>query len=556
MSIGSNARRTLKVMLDYGKPISARKIVAKTHSDSLAVAMRLKRLRELKYVERTIEGEYIITELGKTALASPEIQSALVLKKVHGPEEPEVHQGTVLGGRYVLETLLGKGTYGSVWKATDKSLERTVAVKLLHGGMKDFGQLKTEGKALSALSHKNILVVHDLDSDKEHGWLIMELIDGPSLQEYLISKVNEGKWLPLKEACSIIEQCLEALEFAHDKNRVHGDIKPANIFLPKTGEVKLGDFGVAKILGGEILDREYAPGYDRRLGSSSYAAPEVLSGQPRDFQSDLFSVGVLAYVLLTQRHPFMHESGLVPIPELVKSTTYLPPKPSELVKDIPEKYENIMMRLLEKDKSKRYLKARDVLDEWREQIQVVQCPSCSTENPIQNKFCGQCGSDLRVVSKAEPQPEKDLSASLALFTAGRSQDAIQLIKQSLQKKPNFAKGWSHLGYMLNYERRYEEAEEACTKSIKYDSKPSPPYQTRGFARSNLGRFSEAISDFTEALERETDKRRQSMILYQRGYARKLSGDFEEALKDALSALELDGTNVKARALKESLEPLI
>jgi len=547
MSIGPRTKHILLVMMEYGKPIAASKIVEKTHLDRVAVAVSLRRLREIKYVEKTEEGNYVITEKGKSALVSPKIQS---------PDEHENLKGTVLGERYVLESLIGKGTYGSAWKATDKSLERTVAVKLLHGGVKDFEQLKTEGKALSALSHKNILVVHDLGSDKEHGWLVMELIDGPSLQEYLMSKVNEGKWLLLKEACSIVEQCLEALEFAHDKGRVHGDIKPANIFLPKTGEVKLGDFGVAKILSGEISKREYPYGYDRRLGSSSYAAPEVLDGQPRDFQSDLFSVGVLAYVLLTGKHPFMHESGLVPIPELVKNPAYLPRKPSEFVKDIPEKYENIVMRLLEKDKSKRYLKAREVLDEWREEIQVVQCPSCNAENPIQNKFCGQCGSDLRVVSKVGSESEKDLSASFALFTAGRSQDAIQLIRQSLQKKANFAKGWGHLGYMLNYERRYEEAEEACTKSIRIDSKPSQPYQTRGFARSNLGKFSDAVSDFTEAFKREPDKRRQSLILYQRGYAWRLSGNFAEAMKDATAALELDETNAKARRLKESLEPLV
>jgi len=547
MSVGPKIKSILLFLKDQGKPVAVRRIAEKTKLPEGAVRFFLRKLSEIKYVEKNGQGNYIITEAGRDVLSPPKAES---------PDKHGDLKGTILGGKYELEALIGKGTYGSVWKATDKSLDRTVAVKLLHGGIRDFGQLKKEGKALSALSHKNIVVVHGLDSDKEHGWLVMEFIEGPSLEEYLRNKVNEGKWVSLKEACSIVGQCLEALEFAHDKNRVHGDIKPANIFLPKTGEVKLGDFGVAKVLGTENSKKEYPAGYDRRLGSSSCAAPEVLNGQPRDFQSDLFSVGVLAYILLTRKHPFMHESGLVPIPELVQSPTYFPPKPSELVKDIPEKYEKIIMRLLEKDKSKRYLKAREVLDEWREEILVVQCPSCNAENPVQNKFCGQCGKDLRVASKAKSEPEKDLSASFTLFTAGRSEDAIQLMKQSLQKNADFAKGWSQFGYMLNYQRRYEEAEDACNKSIKIDPKPSPPYQTRGFARSNLGKFSEAISDFTEALKRESDKRRQSLILYQRGYARKLSGNFKAALQDAIAALELDETNVKARRLKESLEPLV
>jgi serine/threonine protein kinase len=385
----------------------------------------------------------------------------------------------------------------------------------------------------------------------------MELIDGPSLEEYLKNMVDQGKWPSFEESKKIVEQLLEALEYAHDKSRVHGDIKPANIFLPVTGEAKLGDFGVAKILGNPAETKEeYPPGYARRLGSSSCAAPEILKGQPRDFQSDLFSVGIVAYLLLIGQHPFMHKSGLIPIPELIKSDTFVPKRPKELVESIPEKYDNIVMRLLEKDKSKRYQKAREVLDEWREKIEKVQCPTCGAENPILNKFCGQCGNALGLGRQSKSQPEKDLNTSFALFAAGRSQDAIKLIQQTLVKNKDFARGWSQLGFMLNYERRYEEAEDACSRSIKIDSTSSSPYQTRGFARSNLGRFKDAIEDFTQAYNKEKDEKRQSMILYNRGYSKRLDGNFKEAYEDALLALELDETNSKARRLKESLEPLV
>jgi len=464
---------------------------------------------------------------------------------------------SAIAQRYEQESLLGKGTYGEVWKCKDTTLNRAVAVKVLHGGIKDFEQLKKEGQALSELTHKNIVVLYDMGSDEKNGWLVMELIDGPSLHEYLKDMIRQNTWLSFERAKDIVEQVLEALEFAHDKGRVHGDIKPANVFMPKTGEIKLGDFGVAKILasGGEIK-REYSVGHERRLGSSTYAAPEVLNGQPRDFQSDLFSVGILAYVLFTGQHPFMHKSALLLIPELIKDGAFVPVLPSELNVNVPERYEKIVMRLLEKDRDKRYPKAREVLSEWRERIETVQCPTCNTENPVGNKFCGQCGIDLRAIREAESEPEKDLSTSFALFTAGKSQEAIILMQKSLAKNADFAKGWSHLGYMLNYERKYEEAEEACTKSIEIDPEPSRPYQTRGFARSNLGEFSEAIEDFTAALEREGDERRQSLIIYQRGYAKKLSGQFGEALKDADLALTLDKTSNKARVLKEQLQLLL
>lgn len=461
---------------------------------------------------------------------------------------------SLLGGRYSKEKLLGSGTYGEVWRCNDQKLKRTVAVKLLHKGVKDFSHLKEEGQALSELTHKNIVIVYDIGSDKKNGWLVMELVEGPSLQSYLSELIKNKKWLAIDDSRDIVEQCLEALEFAHEKNRIHGDVKPANIFLPKTGEIKLGDFGVAKILGGTEHEKVgYIAGYERRLGTASYAAPEVLLGQPRDFQSDLFSVGILAYVLFTGQHPFYEKSGIFKIQDLITDKDFAPPKPSELGLKIPEKYEKIMMQLLEKDKNKRYKKARDVLDVWREKIELVPCPYCTNENPVSNKFCGKCGKELGVTPQIEPPTEKELSASQALFAVGKKDDAIALMRSYLAANKDFAEGWNTLGYMLNSNRQYQEAVEACSESIRIDAEQSRAFQTRGFALSNLSDYKKAIADFSKALSNESDERRQSQILYQRGYAKRLSGDFDGALKDAKVALTLDPTNSKARTLKESIE---
>jgi len=522
-----------------------------TGLSELVVSFSLKKLIEGGFVERTTMGGVGVYSLTQRGLESP-----VAATDEHEPSSPTIKEGTILGDKYVLEKLLGEGTYGQVWKATDKSLERTVAVKLLHGGMDKFKQLKTEGKALSALTHKNIVVVHALDSDGKNGWLVMEMVDGPSLEKYLNDKAKERTWVAFKEARTIVEQCLEALEFAHDKNRVHGDIKPGNIFLPKTGEVKLGDFGVAKILSGSPEKQQaYPVGYERQLGSSTYAAPEVLKGQPRDFQSDLFSIGILAYLLLTGKHPYLHGSGLIPVSDIIENDAYVPQSPCDLNKEIPEKYGRIVTRLLERDKAKRYAKAREVLDDWREKAPMTQCSRCNTENPITSKYCSECGSNLVPSEVVGSKKEADLNSSIALSRNGHVEEAIDVIKKSLAKNTKFAKGWAHLGFLLNFKRMYEEADDACSKSINSDPELSQSYQTRGFARSNLGRYEDAVKDFTEAFNRETNPRRRSIILYQRGYSRKLAGDFQEALEDAKAALELDSTNVKATRLKDSLGSL-
>ena len=138
---------------------------------------------------------------------------------------------TVFGDKYKKEARLGKGTYGEVWKCCDLSLDRLVAVKFLHGGVKDFGKLTVEGKALSALTHKNIVVVHDLGADDKDCWLVMELVDSHQMLAISQGVVKQKTWLPFDQARDIMQQILEGLESAHDKSRVHRRHKASKHFL-------------------------------------------------------------------------------------------------------------------------------------------------------------------------------------------------------------------------------------------------------------------------------------------------------------------------------------
>jgi len=379
-SLSNGEKHVLTVLAPLKKSIPIDELVKKAQVPLDKVIIPLTTLVNQGYISEIPVGFYKITTEGRKAIGLSE----------------NAIKGITIGKRYkLMPPPVGQGQYGKVYRAKDKKLERIVAVKLLHAGLKEFEQLKKEGRALArAGKPDSIVVVHDVGRDKRRGWLVTEFMEDPTLHKFLSKMIDEGKWLSFDEARLMIEQCLEAIQFAHSQGVVHGDIKPANIFVIKTSKIKLGDFGVARILGEmkKMVKKRYPIGYKRRLGSSTFAAPEVLKGQPPHYQSDLFSVGILAYILITGQHPFWHRSGLIPIPELIKSETYKPRKPTELKEGIPKKYEDIVMRLLEKDVKKRYQNADIALNEWREK--TIQCPKCNTENTSSSRYCSHCGHSL------------------------------------------------------------------------------------------------------------------------------------------------------------------
>jgi serine/threonine protein kinase len=461
----------------------------------------------------------------------------------------KVGVGTKLANRYHIQKHRGGGTYGEVWKAWDEQMARDVAIKVLHAQKEGLERLRKEGIIGGGLSHKNI--VNFFDFNPEEGFLVMEFIEGKSLEEMLIDRRKEGSWVTHEEAIEILKQCLEALEHAHEKQRVHGDIKPANILLKeRTGEVKLTDFGVAKILGGGMTDDPSSP-----KGSVTYAAPEVIKGEKGapDFQSDLFSLGMIAYLLLTTNHPFSDPAQLEDVPSRIASDTCKPFPPHEIDSSEPTKLEEVTLKLLEKDRGKRYKNSRQALTELlSEEPAMIACSQCGRKNPVGSKFCNECGEELFVAIEAKEglSPiEEAFAKAHSLFQEGEVYDAIENLEAALDANPKVARGWSELGFMYNNIRKYEQAEEACTKAIELDPSLASAYQTRGFARSNLGRIGDSVSDFNVALEKTTEPRRKAQILYQRGYANMLAGKLDAACNDAREALKHNPDNEGARWLK-------
>ena len=208
-------------------------------------------------------------------------------------------------GRFVIEARLGAGGMGEVYRAVDSRLKRTVAIKRMswRAGLtpEDHALFLREGQRASALQHPNIASIYDVFEENGEVLLVMEYVEGSTLRQAI------GKPMPPEQFFDIAIQCASALVAAHEKGILHGDIKPENIMLDASGQVKLLDFGVARRLPGEdpsaeTLTTVWAPGHVS--GTPSYMAPEVLKGGVPDARADVFALGIVFYEMLAGRHPF------------------------------------------------------------------------------------------------------------------------------------------------------------------------------------------------------------------------------------------------------------
>lgn len=262
-------------------------------------------------------------------------------------------------GRYLVQSELGRGAMGVVYKATDTVLERTVAVKTVNIALERESaeryeaRFYQEARAAGSLNHPNIVTIYDVGKAGDVVFMAMEYIDGPELR----SLIGEGRALPVAQAVSIAAQVADGLGYAHQHGVVHRDIKPANIMLPAEGPVKITDFGIARMRGVGDLTQT-----GMMLGSPKYMSPEQVIGKRADHRSDIFSLGVILYEMLTGVTPFNGENVTALMYQIVN---FAPPAPSAVNAAVPELLDFIVAKMLAKALEERYQSAEEAARDLR-----------------------------------------------------------------------------------------------------------------------------------------------------------------------------------------------
>jgi serine/threonine protein kinase len=292
---------------------------------------------------------------GKCGTALKSAEEISITKTLITPKE-SLQKGSTVAERYTIILELGRGGMGVVYKAEDTKLKRTVALKFLPPDLTHVPEVRDrftrEAQAAAALDHPNICTVYEFDQADETSFISMAYIEGQSLKK----KIESGP-LKLEEALHMAMQVAEGLQEAHKKGVVHRDIKSANIMVTERGQAKIMDFGLARVTESSLVTQE-----GMTMGTVTYMSPEQARGEKVDHRTDIWSLGVVLYEMLTGKLPFRGEHEQTIVYSILKEK----PEPiTDLKPDVPVSIVQVVSKALEKDPDKRYQQAEELLDDLK-----------------------------------------------------------------------------------------------------------------------------------------------------------------------------------------------
>ena len=283
-----------------------------------------------------------------------------------------IQPGQMLGP-YRIINQIGRGGMANVYKAYQASVDRYVAIKVLPTQLAESKEFATrfhqEARIIAMLEHPHILPVFDYGESDGIAYFVMRYLDAGTLKD----KMESGRPLPLNDIDRIFTQLAEALSYAHSHGVVHRDLKPANALIDAFGNVFLTDFGIAKLL--ESASPRLTQ-TDAVMGTPAYISPEQAQGQPVDQRSDIYSLGIILYEMVTGRVPFVADT---PLAVLFKHISDPLPPPSTIKSDVPEPIEQVILKALAKDPQDRFTTASDFVTAWKHALEQMQAPRPAPE---------------------------------------------------------------------------------------------------------------------------------------------------------------------------------
>ena len=320
--------------------------------------------------------------------------------------------GQVIGDRYKVLSVVGVGGMSVVFKAEDTKEKKTVAGKVLKessdANIQAVKFFINESRAISMLSHENIVKVFDMSLDGDLKYIVMELADGQTLKEYMEERKNK---LSLDEALSFTEQILLALEHAHEKGVIHRDVKPHNMIVLPDGRLKVTDFGIARAPGSDTISMS-----DKALGTVYYISPEQASGKETGTYSDIYSVGVMLYEMTTGKLPFEAEA---PVSVAMMQISNDPQNPTEVAPELPKGVEQVILKAMSKAPEERFKSARSMLRASRilkePPTVILSEKSKQTEGSNKNPFMKKRKNPTKAKPKSTSQNGSGKKAKVTLF---------------------------------------------------------------------------------------------------------------------------------------------